>query len=230
MLGFLAYAHAHRCTLTDNLTPPSSQWIAAARLLRPQGRRGELLAELLTDLPGIFTAGRHATLKGPNSTSTTETTIESSWSPTGRNAGRIVLKLAGIDTISAAESLAGRELLIPSSELPPLDADTWFVRDLIGCELFDGAASVGQISAVEYPMSADGRTRLPDAAPLLEVMLRSDDRGNGDQPHSDATTTPSALIPFVKAWLESVDLIARRVIMHLPPGLITLESSEDEPS
>jgi 16S rRNA processing protein RimM len=217
--------------LTDNLIFSSPQWIAAALLLRPQGNRGELLAELLTDLPGILAAGRRVTLKDPRSASTTETSIESSWSPTGRNAGRIVLKLTAIDNISAAESLVGRELLVPASDLPPLEADTWFVRDLIGCELFDGTTPIGRISAVEYPMSANGKTRLPDAAPLLEVTLHADDRGNSAQLHSQPETiSQPALIPFVKAWLDSVDLDSRRVIMHLPPGLITLESSQDEPS
>lgn len=224
MLGFLAYAHAkHRCTLTDNLHSSSSQWIAAAHLLRPQGRRGELLAEPLTDLPGVFATGLRASLKDPHSASATETTIESSWSPTGRNAGRIVLKLAGIDSISAAESLVGRELLIPSSSLPPLEPDTWFVRDLIGCQLFDGTTPIGEITAVEYPMSTDGHTRLPDAAPLLEVTLLTDDRGNMPKSQSDASEISySALIPFIKAWLDSVDLDAKRVVMHLPPGLLDL--------
>lgn len=207
--------------MTDNLRSSSSQWIAAARLLRPQGRRGELLAEPLTDLLGAFASGLRASLKDPHSASTTETTIESSWSPTGRNAGRIVLKLAGIDSISAAESLLGRELLIPSSDLPPLEPDTWFVRDLIGCELFDGTTPVGQITGVEYAMSADGRTRLPDAAPLLEVTLLTSDRSNTVESAPKSAEPPDAtLIPFVKAWLDSVDLEVRRVVMHLPPGLI----------
>lgn len=209
--------------MTDNLLPSSSQWIAAARLLRPQGRRGELLAEPLTDLPGVFAAGFRASLKDPHSASATETTIESSWSPTGRNAGRIVLKLTGIDTISAAESLIGWELLILASSLPPLEPDTWFVRDLIGCRLLDGTTPVGQITGVEYPMSADGRTRLPDAAPLLEVTLSGSDRGNSAQSTQGAPeASPSVLIPFIKAWLDSVDLQAKRVVMHLPAGLLDL--------
>ena len=220
MLELSRTAHVrHRCTLTDIL--PSAEWMPAARLLRAQGRRGELLAEPLTDLPGVFAPGRRASVKDPNSASATETTIESSWSPTGRNAGRIVLKLAGIDTISAAESLSGRELLIPASDLPPLEPGTWFVRDLIGCELLDGATPVGQITAIEYPMSADGKTRLPDAAPLLEVTLDIDDRSHTSPPASTGRAT--ALIPFIKDWLDSVDLVQKRVIMHLPAGLVGLD-------
>ena len=37
---------------------PQNQWAAIAVLLRPQGRRGELLADPLTDLPELFASGR----------------------------------------------------------------------------------------------------------------------------------------------------------------------------
>jgi 16S rRNA processing protein RimM len=214
--------------LTENAPSPAStadstSWIPAARLLRPQGRRGELLAELLSDLPGLFAPGRRVSLAASGTVPATETTLESHWTPTGRNAGRIVVKLAGVDTISAAELLAGWELLVPATDLPALGADTWFVRDLIGCQLFDGATLIGEITGVEYPMSADGRTRLPDAAPLLEVTIINDAQRNlaiaASSPH---TELEPQLIPFVKAWLLSVDLDAKRVVMNLPAGLLDL--------
>lgn len=212
--------------LTDNVPSPASlasaaSWTPAARLLRPQGRRGELLADPLTDLPGLFEPGRHISIAATAAAPAIDTTIESQWSPTGRNAGRIVLKLAGIDSISAAELLAGRDLLVLSSDLPPLDPDTWFVRDLLGCQLFDGITLIGEITGVEYPMAPDGRTRLPEAAPLLEVTAPTGSGSNSEPSHSDTTSHPaSALIPFIKAWLDSVDLEQRRVVMHLPPGLV----------
>lgn len=220
--------------MTENVPSPASptdteSWIPAARLLRPQGRRGELLAELLSDLPGLFAPARRVSIAGSGTAPAIATTIESQWSPTGRNAGRVVLKLAGVDTISAAELLAGRELLVLSSDLPPLEPDTWFVRDLLGCRLFDGDILVGEITGVEYPMSADGRTRLPDAAPLLEVTGIVGSRGNSQISLADTgSTADTALIPFVKSWLDSVDLGKKRLVMHLPPGLVAPESADDK--
>ncbi len=214
--------------LIENVPSPalpvgSTSWIPAARLLRPQGRRGELLAELLSDLPELFAPGHRVSLAASGTGPATETTIESHWSPTGRNAGRVVLKLAGVDTISAAELLAGRELLVLASDLPPLEPDTWFVRDLLGCRLFDGDTLIGEITGVEYPMATDGRTRLPDAAPLLEVtgIPRSQSTSGVSSPDT-ASHADTALIPFIKSWLDSVDPNARRVVMHLPPGLLDL--------
>lgn len=220
--------------MTENVpspaSPDSAAWTAVARLLRPQGRRGELLAEPLSDLPGLFDPGRQVSLASTNSAAALETTIESHWSPTGRNAGRIVLKLVGVDSISAAELLAGRELLILSSGLPALEPDTWFVRDLIGCQLIDSGIAIGEITGVEYPMSPDGRTRLSDAAPLLEVTPFPDPQRNPETSSADRSSHPApALIPFIKAWLEAVDLDQKRVLMHLPPGLIDLTNNIETP-
>lgn len=220
--------------MTENVPSPASpagstSWIPAARLLRPQGRRGELLAELLSDLPDLFATGRRVSLAASGTVPASETTIESHWSPTGRNAGRIVLKLAGVDTISAAELLAGRELLVLASDLPPLEPDTWFVRDLLGCQLFDGGTLIGEITGVEYPMSTDGRTRLPDAATLLEVTGVAPSRSNSEASFTQAPShAETALIPFIKSWLDSVDLEKKRLVMHLPSGLVALESGEDK--
>jgi len=220
--------------LTENVPSPAStadstSWIPAARLLRPQGRRGELLAELLSDLPKLFAPGRRVRLAATGAAPATETTLESHWTPTGRNAGRIVVKLAGVDSISAAELLAGRELLVPASDLPPLEPDTWFVRDLLGCQLFDGTALIGEITGVEYPMAADGRTRLSDAAPLLEVTTNTDTRSNSTTSPTDTSgDAEPVLIPFIKAWLDSVDLSRKRLVMHLPAGLVAPQATEDD--
>ena len=185
----------------------TSGWLPLAHLLRPQGRRGELLAEPLTDLPGLFTPGREVAL-APGQTALR---IEDHWFPTGKNAGRIVLKLSGCDTISQAEALAGHQLLIPTADLPTLDPDTYFVADLIGCTLLDsarpdGPTPVGTIIALEYPTTPNGQ-RLPDATPLLAV-----------QPNSSSEAEPT-LVPFVRTWLDSVDIPNRRITMHLPDGL-----------
>jgi 16S rRNA processing protein RimM len=194
-----------------------STFTAIAQLLRPQGRRGELLAEPLTDLPDFFSGLTTSTT--PLTLSKADTpapgasivTLESHFFPTGKNAGRIVLKLSGCDSISAAEALAGQQLLIPTSALPVLDPDTFFVRDLLGCTLYDSDLAIGTIVDLEFATAPDGRTRLPDAAPLLAVQRLA-------APDSEPT-----LIPFIRAWLSSVDLPARRIVMHLPEGLLSSE-------
>jgi len=208
-----------------------SGWVPLAILLRPQGRRGELLSEPLSDLPDIFASDRELFLTPPNLTTPPPNSpsirIESHWFPTGKNAGRVVLKLSGCDSINDAEALAGKQLLLPSDQLPPLDPDTFFVGDLVGCTLFNIDQPIGTIVDVEFATAPDGRTRLEDAAPLLAVQLNAsppNDLAADPNPGSDIDSNSKPepiLIPFVRAWLDNVDIPARRITMHLPEGLLT---------
>ncbi len=195
-------------------------WVAIATLLRPQGRRGELLAEPLSSLPEIFRNGTQIVLAAKGVTPAegqAMRTVEEHWFPTGKNAGRVVLKLSGCESINDAELLAGMQAMIPASALPKLDDETYLVGDLVGCAFFDGGEQVGTIVDVEFPTGSDGRTRLEDAATLLAIQLV--DESSEDEP---------VLVPFVRVWLESVDISKRRVMMHLPRGL--LAGAEDDGS
>jgi 16S rRNA processing protein RimM len=194
----------------------TSGWFPIARLLRPQGRRGELLADPLSDLPGLFAPNREVLLAAASASAPAPNTlplhIEEHFFPTGKNAGRVVLKLSGCDSISAAEALAGQQLFIPTSDLPPLDPGTFFVGDLLGCTLYDAASPstpAGSVVDVEFATAPDGRTRLEDAAPLLSIELTA---------HPNAEPI---LVPLVLAWIDTIDVAARRITMHLPEGLLT---------
>ncbi|WP_103931414.1 ribosome maturation factor RimM [Bryocella elongata] len=201
--------------------------------MRPQGRRGELLADPLTDQTVLLTPGRELWLAKPGASEPSEGTsplkLEDSWEPTGRNAGRWVLKLSGSDSISDAEALSGYELMLPASELPPLAEDTYFVRDLVGCELFDGDELVGKVIGIEYLIGSDGK-RQEDAAPFLAVQLADTASSDPEEAPEESTavseeqtTSEPELIPFVRMWLDSVDLDQRRIVMHLPDGLVGAE-------
>jgi 16S rRNA processing protein RimM len=194
-------------------SPSAPAFVALARLLRPQGRRGELLADLLTDFPeqlgtaaGVFLVAAAAAAPAA---SATRTIVESQWLPTGKNAGRIVVKLAGCDSINDAERLAHMQLMVPATERPALDADTFYVSDLIGSTLYNDETPVGEVVDVEFATTPDGKTRLLEAAPLLSVRLAN------DTPETEPT-----LIPFVRAQLISVDTSAHRIVMRIPQGLL----------
>lgn len=217
----------------------ADEWMMAAHLLRPQGRRGELLADPAAPFE-IFTPGkRFATGAAPEKPAEPITLVdlESAWQPTGRNAGRLVLKLGGTDTITAAEAMAGRHLFVRVRDLPALKDGTYRVRDLTGCTLFDRNVPVGTVLDLQFAVGPDGRTRLEDAPDLLVVQplaspeLTSSERTTSEPANPkfvDLDAEP-VLIPFVRAWLLEVDLPARRLRMALPPGLFDAEdSSEDQ--
>ncbi len=187
-------------------TPP---WIVLAHLLRPQGRKGEVLADLLTDFPERFEEQKRVFLAAPGfhgkQTEAREAEVIAFWLPVGKNQGRIVLQFAGTGTISDAELLAGLEVIVPHEERQALDEDSVYISELIGCTVYDGQIAVGVVDDVQFATTADGGRRLDDAAPLLAVISQ-----DGDE----------VLIPFAKAFLVGVDTGAKRIEMNLPEGLV----------
>ena len=147
------------------------------------------------------------------STEAREAEVVAFWLPVGKNEGRIVLQFAGTDTISDAESLAGLEVIVPHEERQPLDEDSVYISELIGCTVYDGPTAVGVVDDVQFAMTADGGRRLEDAAPLLAVTSL-----DGDE----------VLIPFAKAFLVGVDTETKRIEMTLPEGLIDV-NRRDQP-
>jgi 16S rRNA processing protein RimM len=101
--------------------------VAIGRLVRPQGRRGELVTEVLSDRPDRFPSLRRAFVPGPDGTAR-EVTVTSAWP----HKGRFVLKLAGVDSIDAAEAFRGQELRIPEAELAPLPAGSFYHHEIKG--------------------------------------------------------------------------------------------------
>jgi len=191
------------------MTQNTSAWIVLAHLLRPQGRKGELLAELSTDFPERFESQTRVFLAAPGfngrQAEARSAEVVGFWLPVGKNQGRVVLQFAGIDTISAAETIAGLDVLVPREERLPLEDESVYISELIGCTLYDGPKLVGVVEDVQFAMTADGGRRLDDAAPLLAVT----------SPEGD-----EILVPFAKAFLVKVDTEAKRIEMALPEGLI----------
>ncbi len=189
----------------------SHPWVVLAHLLRPQGRKGEILADLFTDFPDRFTEHARVYLAKPGfhgqPSEAHETQVVAHWLPTGKNQGRIVLQFTDINSISEAELWAGREVIIPVEERFPLDDEANYISDLIGCTVYDGPVAVGVIEDVQFPATPDGGRRLEDAAPLLSVS---------------SPDGKEVLVPFVKAFLVQLDIQKKRVDMKLPEGLLEL--------
>jgi 16S rRNA processing protein RimM len=201
------------------MTQSSPAWIVLAHLLRPQGRKGEVLAELFTDFPERFEEQRRVFLapsgfQGEESEARLAEVV-SFWLPVGKNEGRVVLQFAGVDTISDAGSIAGQDVIVPREERLPLDDESVYISELIGCMVYDGTLAVGVVEDVQFPTTADGARKLTDAAPLLAVTSL-----DGDE----------VLIPFAKAFLVKVDTEAKRIEMTLPEGLVEVNRTASDKS
>ena len=128
--------------------------IAVARLLRPRGNKGELLADSLGAPPERFSRLHAVTVNGRS------LEVERAWF----HDGRLVLKFSGVDSITEAQSLAGAEVLVPASERAPLDEGAFYLADLIGCDVFDRVSG-------ERLASITGWTESKPPAPILLEAL-----------------------------------------------------------
>jgi 16S rRNA processing protein RimM len=192
-----------------------SQWVVLAHILRPQGRRGEVLADLLTDFPARFDQHPRVWLAAAGFAGPSAVEVASHWLPVGKNAGRIVLKFTGTDSIEQAEKLTGKDVLVPLSERVPLEDGAAYISDLVGCTVYDRGQPLGVVEDVQFPTTPDGLRRLEDAAPLLRI---SSAEGH------------EILVPLAKAYLLDVDLAAKAVRMALPEGLAEINRQSDRTS
>ena len=186
-------------------------WVWLARIRRPQGRKGEVFADILTDFPEKFAQRRRlwllteaVSLKSAKPSAASASPREVELCAHWLHKGGIVLHFAGIDSISAAETLSGLIVAIPRSERTQIGDDEVYIADLIGCTLFDVAlgddpVAVGAIEDVDR-----------SAGPVALLVVRG--------------ATGEILIPFAKSYLRKIDLEARRVEMALPEGLIDLNA------
>jgi 16S rRNA processing protein RimM len=185
----------------------AAQWAWLARIRRTQGRKGEVFADILTDFPEKFAERKRLWLlpEGGSPARAASAPREVELIAHWLHKGGIVLHFAGIDSISAAETLTGMVVAIPQAERAPLAEDEAYIGDLIGCTLVDVAPSepktLGQIEDVDTTAGP---------APLLVIHGKSGD----------------VLVPFAKSYLRKLDLAARRVEMALPDGLVELNEPE----
>jgi 16S rRNA processing protein RimM len=205
---------------------PEREWVWLARIRRPQGRKGEVFADILTDFPEKFADRRcvwllppaNENLLGsgqPPSRGKVSTQASSPAFPDTSarpvelihhwlHKGGVVLHFAGISSISDAEELSGAIVALPKDERAPLANDEVYIGDLIGCKLVDvahpqDARAIGVIENVDR-----------EAGPVPLLIVRG---ANGE-----------ILIPFAKKYLRRLDLVTRRVEMELPEGLVELNN------
>jgi 16S rRNA processing protein RimM len=184
------------------------QWVWLARIRRPQGRKGEVFADILTDFPEKFADRRRLWLiSDPDSPrqkanqAPREAELQAHW----LHKGGVVLHFAQSNSISDAEALAGLIVAIPLTERAPLSDDEVYIADLIGCTLFNvagpAAVEVGRIGNVDRK-----------AGPVALLIVLS------------AVSEEEILVPFAKSYLRRIDLAAKCVEMALPDGLVDLNS------
>jgi 16S rRNA processing protein RimM len=184
----------------------NGEFITLARIVKTQGRHGEVAAEMHSDVPGRFAAGmklfalpKALDLKSQDlklQATRRELEVEDLWP----HKGLLVLKFRSVDSMSDAELLIGSELQVPSVDRADLETGWTFVSDLIGSTVLDHGREIGRIEDVQFGAGE---------APLLIVV-------NSGGKKFD--------VPFAEAYLESIDTAQRQVRMNLPEGMLEVNS------
>jgi 16S rRNA processing protein RimM len=170
-----------------------------ARIVRPQGRGGEVVAEVLTDFPQRLAKLRRVFLESGGSPPE-PVQVEKVW----LQKGRIVLKLSGVDSIDQADRLRGLHVLILREERMPLPAHHYYVWELKGCHVLitrQGVTSkVGTVTDVAATGGVD----------LLHV----------------ATPRGEVLIPLAQDICRRIDTAAKTIIIDPPEDLLELNEQQ----
>jgi 16S rRNA processing protein RimM len=184
---------------------PDQEFVTIAKVIKTQGRIGEVAAALLTDFPERFeTRRRLFALSEPRAGKTQqvkrrELQLEDHWF----HKGQVVLKFKGVDSISQAEELIGCEIQLPLEERAALESDEIYISDLTGCTVFDSGREIGKISDVQFGSGE---------APLLVI------RGTVIQ------KTREFMVPFAAEYVVKLDAAGRRLEMKLPEGMLDLDA------
>ncbi|NDD63992.1 MAG: 16S rRNA processing protein RimM, partial [Acidobacteria bacterium] len=161
--------------------------VSIARIARPHGLRGEVVADLLTDFPERFGDLDSVRLRLASG-ATAAWQVE--WARPHKD--RVLLKFLGVDDVEQAGMLRAAVLLVTRDELVPLPADRYYDFDLVGCEVVIKSAGsgepVGRVSGVEHF----------GAAPLL-VVVTVENREH--------------LIPLAASICVEVDIARKRIVV-----------------
>lgn len=175
----------------------NDEFITLARVIKTQGRHGEVAVEVHSDVPDRFVPGmRLRALAADSNSDRRELEVEDLWP----HKGLLVLKFAGVDSISEAETLLKCELQVPLKERAAIEQGWNFVSDLVGCTVLDHEHEIGRLEDVQFGAGE---------APLLVV---ADVQGKKFD------------IPFAEAYLEAVDIAQKQVRMKLPEGLLDVNA------
>ena len=172
------------------------EFVTLARVVKTQGRHGEVAAEVHSDVPDRFVTGMKLWALDKTGKSRRDVQIEELWP----HKDLLVLKFTGIDSISDAEPLIGSELQVPRTERAQLEEGWSYVSDLVGCEVFDQAQPIGRIEDVQFGAGE---------APLLIVA-------GADGKKYD--------VPFAEAYVDGVDLGGKQLRMRLPEGMLEINA------
>ncbi|MGV0626547.1 ribosome maturation factor RimM [Mycolicibacter minnesotensis] len=170
--------------------------LTVGRVVKAHGISGEIVVDVRTDDPELrFAPG--AILRARKTGVPQRDYVVEGARPHGM---RMLVRLAGVGDRNGADALRGSLFVVDSAELPPItEPDTYYDHQLEGLAASTVAGEpLGTVAEV-----------LHTAAGELLAIKRTDGR--------------ELLVPFIAAFVPSVSLAERTVVIDPPDGLLDLE-------
>ncbi|HEX9186714.1 MAG TPA: ribosome maturation factor RimM [Vicinamibacteria bacterium] len=173
------------------MAPSFQDLVLVGRVVKPQGRHGEVAVLPLSDRPDRFPTLRRAFVQAPGG-GAREVRVLRSWP----HKGRFVLAIEGVNSIDEAEALRGLELRIAEEDLAPLPEGSYYHHQLRGLRVEDEAGR--EIGVVDDVVETGAEAR------VLVV------RGPGGE----------TLLPFAAGFVKAVDLAGGRLVALRPEYVV----------
>jgi 16S rRNA processing protein RimM len=194
-------------------------WVQVARIIRPRGNKGEVLAELFTDFSARLSSLLQIYLRGPQGEPRV-VGLQNFW--VDRNHPEHgIFHFEGCASIDAAEKLRGLDVLLPIADRVKLPAGKYFVSDLIGCTVFENRLEEAKLSSPACAMEQAPRV----VGTVRDVFFPGE--GTAGTPLLQVQTAEGELlVPLAEDICRSIDVAARRIDVTLPEGLSDLNTGE----
>ncbi|MEG1412748.1 MAG: ribosome maturation factor RimM [Acidaminococcaceae bacterium] len=159
------------------------QQVVIGSIIAPHGVRGEFRLIPLTENPEQFLQLKYLLLEGGRKLTILGARFHKNI---------LLVKVAEVNSMDEAELLRGKKVLINSADLPPLQADQFYVADLLGFVVFDENNEVlGKLKDIITTGSND-------------VFVIADATGK------------EILVPALKANVQEINMAEQRVSVILP--------------
>ena len=163
------------------------------KIVNTHGIRGEVKVYPQTDFPDVrFKPGAKLTMYPPESGSPIAVEVASA----REQKKMYVVKIKGFDNINDVEKYKGWELKVPEEDRVPLEEGEYYVRDIVGCEVFtEEGELLGTVTDTLSPGANDiWVVKMPKGKELL--------------------------LPVIDDVVLDVDVAARKIKVHLMEGLL----------
>lgn len=110
----------------------------------------------------------------------------------------VTFSIEGINDRTQAEQFKGEYISIKRKDAPSLDKETYYMRDIIGCEVYDDIGIIGKIVDIIETGSND-------------VYVTDGSNGVYKQ---------QILIPAIKGVVLNIDINSKRIHVKIPKGLL----------